>query len=109
MLRAVTNIRSGRFTLRSVSKLQAEFRLTKRMQSLSLNRSGFAQSALVSLATSAAFALLGLVLAYWIWVWLAPRPEPRAPAAQGALQAGGPVEAAYGLFGSAQRNGGAAT
>jgi general secretion pathway protein C len=55
----------------------------------------------VSLVTCAAFALLGVVLAYWTWAWLAPPPEPRAPA---AAQTAGSVEAAYGLFGSAQRN-----
>jgi general secretion pathway protein C len=34
-----------------------------------------------SLATLAALALLGVVLAYWSWEWLAPPPAPRAPAA----------------------------
>jgi len=70
------------------------------MQSISLERSNFAQTAVVSLVTFAALALLGLVLAYWTWAWLGPRPEPRA---QAAVQTGGRVEAAYGLFGSAQR------
>ena len=70
------------------------------MQAISLERSGFAQTAVVSLVTFAALALLGLVLAYWTWAWLAPRPELRA---QAAVQADGRVEAAYGLFGSAQR------
>jgi general secretion pathway protein C len=38
------------------------------------------------LATLAALALLGTVLAYWSWAWLAPPSAPRAPAApaQGA-------------------------
>src|SRR6266513_811691 len=71
------------------------------MQSTSLGRSNFAQTAVVSLVTFAALALLGLVLAYWTWAWLGTRPEPRA---QAAVQAGGRVEAAYGLFGSAQRD-----
>jgi general secretion pathway protein C len=71
------------------------------MRQLLLDRSNIAQTAVVSLVTFAALALLGLVLAYWTWAWLAPRPEPRA---QAAVQAGGRVEAAYGLFGSAQRD-----
>lgn len=82
------------------------------MQAISLERSSFAQTAVVSLATFAALALLGLVLAYWTWAWLAPRPEPLA---QAAVQAGGrtvgPTQAAYGLFGSARpdRSGAAPT
>jgi general secretion pathway protein C len=71
------------------------------MPAFSLDRSSFAQTAAVSLVTFAALALLGLVLAYWTWAWLAPRPEPRALA---AAQPGGRVDAAYGLFGSAQRD-----
>jgi general secretion pathway protein C len=71
------------------------------MQAISLERSSFAQTAGVALVTFAALALLGLVLAYWTWAWLAPRPEPRA---QAAVQTGGRVEAAYGLFGSVQRD-----
>src|SRR2546429_9152728 len=71
------------------------------MQSTSLGRSNFAQTAVVSLVTFAALALLGLVLAYWTWAWLGTRAEPRA---QAAVQAGGRGEAAYGLFGSAQRD-----
>lgn len=72
------------------------------MQAISFERADFAQTAVVSLATFAALALLGLVLAYWTWAWLAPRPEPRA---QAALQRGGRVEAAHGLFGSRPRDG----
>jgi general secretion pathway protein C len=75
------------------------------MQALSPNRSSLAQTAAVSLVTFAALALLGLVLAYWTWAWLAPRPEPRA---QAAVQPGGRAEAAYGLFGSARGDNGAA-
>jgi general secretion pathway protein C len=51
--------------------------------------------------TFAAVALLGLLLAHWTWAWFAPSPEPRA---QAAVQAGGRVDAAAGLFGSAQRD-----
>ena len=70
------------------------------MQALPQERADVAESALVALATFAALALLAVVLAYWMWAWFAPRPEPRAPA---AAQAGGAtLEAANGLFGSAQ-------
>lgn len=62
-------------------------------------RSNFAQTAVVSLATLAALGLLGLVLAYWTWQWFAPRAEPRAPAM--AVQAAG-VSSAGGLFGDSQ-------
>lgn len=75
------------------------------MQASSLERSNFAQTALVSLVTFAALVLLGLVLAYWTWAWLAPRPEPRE---QAAVQTGSRLEAAYGLFGSVQRDRGGA-
>lgn len=71
------------------------------MQAISFERSDFAQTAVVSLLTLAALALLGLVLAYWTWAWLAPRPEPSA---QTVAPTGGPVEAAHGLFGSALRD-----
>lgn len=76
------------------------------MQAISLERWNLAQTAVTSLATFAALALLGLVLAYWTWTWFAPRSEPRAPA---AVSVGGRVELAYGLFGGAQgdRHGGA--
>lgn len=67
------------------------------MQAMTLERSRLAQTALVSVLTFAALALLGLVLAYWTWVWLAPRPEPRA---QAAVQRADGVGAALGLFGS---------
>ena len=72
------------------------------MQQVSLDRSNLAQTAVVVSVPVAALAVLGLVAAYWTWAWLAPGPEPRA---QAAAQTGGRVEAAYGLFGSAQRDG----
>ena len=75
------------------------------MQAISLERLSFAQTAVVSLVTFAALALLGGVLAYWTWAWLAPRTEPRE---QAAAQAGGRVGTATGLFGGAPRDGGAA-
>ena len=69
------------------------------MQAIPFERSRLAQTALVTVLTLAALALLGLVLAYWTWVWLAPRPEPRA---QAAVQRADGVGAALGLFGSAR-------
>lgn len=75
------------------------------MPAISIGQSSPAQAVVVALATFAALALLGLVLAYWTWVWFAPRPEPRAPAAQvdgGALE---PARDAYALFGGARRGG----
>lgn len=68
------------------------------MQAIPFERSRVAQTALVTVLTLAALALLGLVLAYWTWVWLAPRPEPRA---QAAVQRADGVGAAIGLFGGA--------
>ena len=70
------------------------------MQATSLERSAFAQTAVVSLMTFAALALLGLVLAYWTWAWLAPRPEPRAPA---AVETASNASSALGLFGSVKQ------
>lgn len=49
-----------------------------------------------SLATLAALALLGAVLAYWTWEWVAPPPAPRAPA---AVDTAGRTTSANGLFG----------
>ena len=51
------------------------------------------------LATFAALALLGVVLAYWSWAWFGPRPAPRAPA---ALEASGRASSAAGLFRAAK-------
>ena len=49
------------------------------MPGLSISRSDLMQRAIVSLATFAALAVLGLVLAYWSWLWfIAPVPEPRS-------------------------------
>ena len=79
------------------------------MQATFLERSNSVQSAVVSVATIGALALLGWVLAYWTWTWLAPRPEPRAPAAaQVSGRSIDPVQGAYGLFGGARRDGNAA-
>ncbi len=79
--------------------------IPRKMQALFPDRSRLQQTAIASLVTFAALALLGVVLAYWTWAWLAPRPEPRAPA---AAQPGGRAQAAHGLFGSARRENGAA-
>lgn len=58
-----------------------------------------------SLASFAALALLGVVLAYWSWVWLAPSPAPRAPA---AVEIAGRTSSASGLFRNAKDGPGAA-
>ena len=47
------------------------------MPAMPIVRANLAQTAIVSLLTLAALALLGLVLAYWTWIWFGPRPEPR--------------------------------
>jgi len=61
-----------------------------------------------SLATFAALALLGVVLAYWTWAWLAPAPAPRAPDA--AVEASGRApSSAAGLFRNARVGPGAAS
>lgn len=57
-----------------------------------------------SLATLAALALLGAVLAFWTWAWLAPPPAPRAPAAADT----GPTSSANALFGRVNEGAGAA-
>jgi general secretion pathway protein C len=57
-----------------------------------------------SLATFAASALLGVVLAYWSWVWLAPAAAARAPA---AVESPGGATSSRNLFGSAKRSGAA--
>lgn len=58
-----------------------------------------------SLATLAALALLGVVLAYWSWAWLAAPPAPRAPA---AVETAGRPSFAGGLFGTVKEGAGAA-
>jgi general secretion pathway protein C len=57
------------------------------------------------LATLAALALLGVVLAYWTWAWLAPPAAARAPAVAEAAAA---ASSAGGLFGNAKQGPGAA-
>ena len=66
-----------------------------------MGRSGLAQTAVLSVLTLAAVALLGLVLAYWTWVWFAPRAEPPLQAAP--VQSGGVVSASA-IFGKVQRS-----
>jgi len=58
-----------------------------------------------SLATIAALALLGTVLAYWSWALFAPPAVPRAPA---AVEIAGRTSSANGLFGSLKEGLGAA-
>jgi general secretion pathway protein C len=57
-----------------------------------------------SLATLAALALLGVVLAYWSWAWFAPPAARRAPA---AIEPAGNALSAGGLFGSGKQGPGA--
>jgi general secretion pathway protein C len=64
-----------------------------------LNKAGF-------IATLAAAALLGVVLAYWSWAWLAPAAEARAPAAADTAPQS---SSAHGLFGNAKQAAGAAS
>ena len=71
------------------------------VQAIFLDRSTLARTAVVSLVSFAALALLGLVLAYWTWVWFAPRPEPRG---QPLADPAGRVASANPLFGSVQRD-----
>jgi general secretion pathway protein C len=58
-----------------------------------------------NLATLAAVALLGTVLAYWSWAWLAPPPAPRAPA---AAETAGAASSAGTLFGVVKQGSGTA-
>jgi len=53
------------------------------------------------LATLAALAFLGVVLAYWSWAWLAPPAVARAPAALAI----GSATSSRNLFGSAKSTG----
>ncbi len=70
------------------------------MPEISIDRSSFAQTAIVSLATLAALAILGLVLAYWIGAWFAARPDP---VTRGPAEVGVTVALASDVFGIAQR------
>lgn len=70
------------------------------MPGISIDRSNLAQTAIVSSATLAALAILGLVLAYWIWVGFAPRP---LPVTQEPAKGGTNIAVASDLFGIAQR------
>lgn len=63
---------------------------------------GRAAVAFTTLASLAAVALLGAVLAYWTWVWFAPAPEPRAAAPEQAAGATVPTPGAAALFGRSQ-------
>jgi len=71
------------------------------MQAIFTEQSTFAPKAVVSVATLAALAVLGLVLGYWTWVWLAPHPEPRA---QPPAEPVGGGASAGSLFGSVRRD-----
>ena len=69
---------------------------------LSIGRTEFAQTAVITVVTIAALGLLGLVGAYWTWQWLAPRPAPHV---QAQAEPGGQIASALELFGSIQREG----
>jgi general secretion pathway protein C len=71
------------------------------MQVLPLGRSSLAQTAVVSLLTLAALAVLGLVLAYWTWIWFGPRTEPRAEVVAAET---GNIGSASLAFGRVERN-----
>jgi general secretion pathway protein C len=71
------------------------------MQAISLERSSRAQTAVISVTIFGALVLLGLVLAYWTWMWFAPRPVPRV---QASVQTSASPQAAYGMFGSVNRD-----
>lgn len=71
---------------------------------LSIGRTEFAQTAVITVVTIAALILLGLVGAYWTWQWLAPRPEPHV---QAQADPGGQAASALVLFGNIQREGNA--
>ncbi len=75
------------------------------MADLSLERSRFAQTAMVSAVTLAAWALFSLVLAYWTWAWLGPGPAPQVPA---ATEPEAQLASAFNLFGNTARRGNAA-
>lgn len=70
------------------------------MRGVPIDRSSFAQTAIVSSAMLAALAVLGLVLAYWIGAWLA---APPVPVTRGTGEVEGNVAVASDLFGIAQR------
>lgn len=84
--------------------LDAHRRTINTTMQLSIRRTEFAQTAVVSLVTIAALALLGLVGAYWTWQWFAPRAESHVPA---QVESGGQVASALDLFGHAQKDGSA--
>lgn len=65
------------------------------------DRTNVAQTALVALLTTAALALLVMVVAYWTWEWLAPRHETRA---QAVANPGGHATSANGLFGHLEQD-----
>jgi general secretion pathway protein C len=79
------------------------------MQAIAFKIPSFLPIMIVSLATIAAIAVLGMVLAYWTWAFFSPHSEARSQPAQTATSAGNGVEAANRLFGNAlQGSGGAA-
>jgi general secretion pathway protein C len=68
---------------------------------LSFSRTELAQTAVITVMTVAALALLAAVGAYWTWQWFAPRPEPRAPV---QAEINNQISTALDMFGTAQRD-----
>lgn len=69
------------------------------MRAIAFKTPGFVPTAVVSAATIAALAVLGVVLAYWTWAFFSAQSESRSQALPVAVDAGG-VEAASRLFGN---------
>ena len=68
---------------------------------LSIGPTEFVQTAVVTVVTISALALLGLVGGYWTWQWLAPRPEPHV---QAQTDPSGQTASGLKLFGSIQKD-----
>lgn len=73
------------------------------MREISIRRPDLLQKAIVSLATLAALAALGLVLAYWTWLWfLASHPEHPDLHSRLVPEWNGSISTARDLFGAAK-------
>ena len=71
------------------------------MQASDFKIPSFVQAFVGSVATIAALAVLGMVLAYWTWTFFSPQSELRSQALPTASYLGTGVEAANRLFGNA--------
>lgn len=73
------------------------------MPEISISWPNLVQKAIVSVATLAALAVLGLVLAYWTWLWfLASHPEHPEPRSRLVPEWNGSVSTARNMFGVAK-------